>query len=147
MPKLFKRLSEKNLRKRAKSIDVKSADPEPQAVRPLPPPESPRYNSFSTFQNYGTLATSSSMPSLDPDSAEIVTENGGPSAVTLPVPKTAGQKDTMSDELVDAWNHLASKAPKANVNKADKALEKIGVSLPVRKWRTIDFRSQRERLL
>ena len=122
MPRLLKRLSEKNLRKRTQSLDVKAIDTEP--VPPVPPPKSPyRYNSLEELpKGSGTPAN----PHPRSKAVEHPTIEPRSDAKTVAFPAHVGKHEHNGpDELAELWTDLAKKAP-AEASKADKTLEKIG---------------------
>lgn len=115
MPRLLKRLSEKNLRKRTQSLDVKAVETEP--VPPVPPPKSPyRYNSLEELPNPHPRSKAVEYPTVEPRS----------DTKTVAFPAHVGKHEHNGpDELAELWTDLAKKAP-AEATKADKALEQIG---------------------
>jgi hypothetical protein len=143
MPSLLKRLSEKNLRKRAQSSDSNSFSDElktpprsiSEPVPPLPPPKSPQSDrSFRNMTPPSSMRTPDrpSTPSPRPKGVQFGAQSDANSRAyalppSLPPANGYGAPDDLSKELAAAWD-VANKDQ--TVSKTDKFLQKMGSSLP-----------------
>jgi hypothetical protein len=141
LPRLLRRLSEKNFRKRTQSLNENAIESEP--VPPLPPPQSPHKDNTlgSPPQGVATIANSSRAPPHPNHVDDSTSDPRSDKAATLPT--NVGQRDNVSDGFAELWTRI-DEGDKTQASKADKALGTIGLSTSVTKsWvLTLDHRRE-----
>ncbi|KAF8516788.1 hypothetical protein JB92DRAFT_2909192 [Gautieria morchelliformis] len=125
VPRLFKRLSQKNLRKRTQSIDSKLLpdDQKPPSPPPLPPPKSSvEFSNGHKVTPSSTIIKAHIEPLL-PQTGEVNGHNGD-MATASPLPPLPPKGDNIeeNDVLASAWA-VAHTAPP--LSKTDKVLRQI----------------------